>query len=279
MKCIYCRKLKDDSEFTKEHLIPEPLGGHFVPDLIIGNVCKTCNNNFGLFVDAEFTSNYVIAQKLQLAELALFDKENPSAVSLICMGNSLLSPPQMQDNEICEHWTGPLGEIIYWVRPKDERLSGYAGGNPRTTKDQKSRAYFHFSERTIKYPKITWLAFKNAFKKRSTVKKILNCVINIDPKTIGFTDPDDLDQLRMKFFSDEHSANSIRQVQYPFNPNVGYRFLAKLAIGIGYSLFGEKVLETSYAKELYRALQCRDGDNIPLIHGFFDSSKNQDIKN
>lgn len=93
------------------------------------------------------------------------------------MGASDVTPPDMKDDEICECWFGPLGEQIYWIRPKDDQMYWYSGGNPRTVKKIKTRAYFLFAERPQKNPLLTWLAFKDAFFSRQ-VKKIMCGTVN-----------------------------------------------------------------------------------------------------
>jgi len=150
-KCIYCSSEKEESEFSLEHIIPQFLGGAYAPDKFkTRNVCKTCNSNLGLFVDASFEKNFLVYNHLNEAAYAFFDPGNPSGLPLTCMENSDLSPPEMNDTEVCELWLGPLGEQVFWIRPKDERLYWYSGGNPRTVKEVNNRAYFLFSERSTK---------------------------------------------------------------------------------------------------------------------------------
>jgi hypothetical protein len=61
----------------------------------------------------------------------------------------------------------------------------------------------------------------------------------------------------------------------PINMSFDHRFLAKLALGIGYCLFGNKALESEYGKELRKGLWHRelisdqpdDSPDIPTIRG------------
>ena len=55
-----------------------------------------------------------------------------------------------------------------------------------------------------------------------------------------------------------------------------FRFLAKIAIGIAYCLFGKKVLDSNYGKELHKALKYKEGEEMPSIYG---SSMLSDQKN
>ena len=50
-QCIFCGQLKKDSEFNKEHIILDSLGGKGNED-ICRNVCISCNSSLGTRVDA-----------------------------------------------------------------------------------------------------------------------------------------------------------------------------------------------------------------------------------
>ncbi len=52
------------------------------------------------------------------------------------------------------------------------------------------------------------------------------------------------------------------------------RFMAKLAIGLGHILFGEKFDNSGYARELHKALWYKEGDPEPRIVG--ESNLSQD---
>ncbi|MGA9112041.1 MAG: HNH endonuclease [Smithella sp.] len=266
-RCIYCREKKADGEFTLEHVIPQFMGGAYAPDCFkIRDVCKRCNSNLGLFVDAGFEKNWLISNKLRQDAYAFYDPNNPVGLPLICMGKTDLVPPQQQEDEIYESWLGPLGEQIYWIRPHDERLYWYTGGNPITTKTTDSRAYFMFSERSPKNPLISWLAFRDAFAGRRVKKIMCTTVEGANPADIGFEASDELDQLRVDFFNEACHAAQTRKNRLAIYTLFDFRFLAKLGLGIAYSLFGVKALQTVYAEELYKALWYRDGDSQSQIN-------------
>lgn len=266
-KCIYCRKEKSDSDFTLEHVLPKFIGGAYAPsDFKVSDVCMRCNNNLGLFVDAGFEKNWIVSNRLAMAARTSFNPNNKVGLPLICMGKSDLVPPQLKDGEICELWLGPLGEQIYWIRPNDERLYWYVGGNPITTKQVSSRAYFMFSEHSTKNPKISWLTFRDAFEDRLVRKIICTEVVGGNPADIGFEVPDELDELRIEFFKAACLASQTRENRLSIYTLFDFRFLAKLGIGISYSLFGAKALQTIYAEELYRALWSRDEDSSISIN-------------
>ena len=56
IKCIICKKSKDETEFNEEHVFPDSIGGEYK----IHNVCKECNSHLGKTVDNKFISSGLI---------------------------------------------------------------------------------------------------------------------------------------------------------------------------------------------------------------------------
>lgn len=276
--CLYCDRDKSEDEMTLEHVLPQSLGGAYAPDMYkLRNVCEKCNNDLGLFVDAGFEKHWLVSNVLRLSALASFDSEHPKSLPLICMGNSRLEIPGLGEDEVCESWLGALGEQIYWIRPKDEKLYWYSGGNPRTTKDKPTRAYFMFSTRSMKCPILSWLSFRDAFDGKKKVKKIMcTPVEGADPKDIGFQAADALDERRVEFFkSNTFKKNSLGNT-LSFFVNFDVRFASKLALGLGFSLFGEDFIKSPYITELRKGLWYKPGDDLPEINGQSVYAENQD---
>ena len=269
MNCVYCREEKQIDEFSLEHVIPKFLGGNFVSDKFkIRNVCKKCNNNLGLFVDAAFEKDWLVFNHLNSQAHAFFNPVEPTSLPLRYVGSDVLNPPHMTDGEICEYWLGPLGEQIFWIRPNDEKLYWYAGGNPRTVKKKKTRAYFIFVERSLKNLNLVLLSFKDAFEGKP-VKKIM-CTACQDESIlprIGFSNSDSIDNERIKFFLESVRGGKVQHCQYTKNIFAENRFLAKLALGILHCLFNKSKFSSEYMDELYKQLWYRTGDNTPKIHG------------
>lgn len=268
--CVYCRTEKPEKKFSLEHVIPQCLGGAYAPDnLKTRDVCQRCNGVLGLYVDAAFEKSWFITTKLQQNAVAFFDPQQEEGLPLTCFAICTThNPPAMPDGYICELWSGPLGEQVYWIRPDDRRLFWYAGGNPVTAKQVDSWAYFLFSQRSILNPRITWNSFRDSFSRRRVKKIMCTMVDGADPATIGFSEPDDIDQQRIQYFLD-HSNDTIKN-RIPHHVHFEFRFLAKLAIGVSYCLFGKKALETDYSRQLHSALWHNiddDESEWPEING------------
>ncbi|WP_048202937.1 HNH endonuclease, partial [Methanobrevibacter smithii] len=56
MKCIICKKDKQEEDFNEEHVFPESIGGKYK----IHTVCKECNSHFGKTIDNKFINSGVI---------------------------------------------------------------------------------------------------------------------------------------------------------------------------------------------------------------------------
>jgi len=193
------------------------------------------------------------------------------------MGISDLAPPEIKEDEICECWLGPLGEQIYWIRPSDERMYWYSGGNPRTAKKVKTRAYFIWSARSKKNPIITWLSFEDAFKGRKVRKVSCTQVEGADLADIGFSESDELDLRRIEYFNNKCSNGQKRKNRLSMYTRYDIRFMAKLAIGIGHVLFGEKFDNSNYTKELHKALWFKEGNEEPSIVGQSNLGQHNDF--
>lgn len=279
-ECVYCGEMKEDDEFTLEHVIPQFLGGAQAPDdLKTKDVCGRCNNNLGLFVDAGFEKDFLVFNELNESAYAFFDPDRPVGLPLRCMGESDLELPDMGAGEVCELWLGPLGEQVFWLRPKDERTYWYSGGNPRAVKSIKSRVYFMFSERSLKAPVVSWMAFRGAFAERKVKKVMCTPVQGADLSEIGFSEPDDIDSQRIDYLRENCGSGQEQHVRVSMYVRYDIRFMAKLALGMAYVLFGDSFRRSPYARLLFNALWRRevDGEAGMLGAGAFNE-KNEYLK-
>jgi hypothetical protein len=264
--CLYCDKEKSTDECSLEHGIPQFLGGTHAPtNFEFSNVCKTCNNNLGRYVDGSFARSWFAGVALQTCAMLTYDVKNPHyEVPLVCMGISDFSPPNMLDNEVCENWLGPFGESIFLIRSNDERFYWYSGGDPVEAKRNEQRAYFFISEKSPKNFQLAFTSFKSSFN-RKTKKIMCTTFLNFDTSSIGFADADELDKLRMAFFKSKiFIKDETRKNRLSLNTKFDERFLCKLGLAVSYGLFGESFLSTDYASELRKGIWFNPASNSKL---------------
>ncbi|MGL4674537.1 MAG: HNH endonuclease [Wohlfahrtiimonas sp.] len=279
-ECIYCRTTKPVSDFSLEHVIPQFLGGNLTPDFLkTRDVCAKCNNNLGLFVDANFSKNWLIFNEINTLYSYFYSNESCTAHPLIYMGILDLKFPHLQDNEMCELWLGPNGDRVFWIKKKDDRFSTYSGNNPITARSLPSRCYNYFSESMAESEKklaTSIISFKKFFKSKNTKKITCTTLQLIDENNntvkIPYDEPDYIDQERISFIRNLSSNDN--QAKLSLDINCSYRFLAKLAIGISYCLLGKAGLTNTYSDELYKAINFREGDAEANISGISNISEN-----
>jgi len=87
-----------------------------------------------------------------------------------------------------------------------------------------------------------------------------------DPATIGFKPRTDLDIERREYFSAQsisRDAKSSIPIYLPYD----FRFMCKLALGVGYGIFGDRLLASPYAAELRNGVWWQQGKPEPEVHG------------
>lgn len=257
--CLYCGKEKQQNESSLEHAIPQFMGGEYAPKIFqLTNVCTTCNNNLGLWVDASYAKSWFITNYLAEAARMLCTKPDDPGLPLRCMGRAQISNLDVPDEHVAEHWIGPFGETIAWIRPHDERMDSYTGGNPIDTKKKPSVAYFVPVSANPDKLMIGLRSFHRALEKRKA-RKIL-CADLLGPNGVpldriipGFDSPTLADVTnREAILSAIHAGNIAGEIiiQIDFDQ----RFRCKLALGIGYSLFGEDFLSHCTAAEIRKGV-------------------------
>ncbi|QDI34388.1 HNH endonuclease [Serratia marcescens] len=260
--CLYCGLNKPKSEESLEHAIPQFMGGEFAPQqYMLRNVCKQCNNRLGLFVDASYAKSWFVTNGLSIAAHRLYTSLIDQPIPLVCIGQSKFAGLVLDEGQVAEHWVGPSGETIIWLRTDDKRLHGYSGGNPIDKKKKPSTAYlFLTSQDPIRW-EIGIASFLEMF--RSTkVRKILCARVDESGEGLlsGFDAWSIDDESNISVVMAALKSGSVRG-QIDVHVHFDQRFLAKLAMGVGCSLFGELYLDTDMAKEARKTCWPKDGES------------------
>lgn len=257
-RCIYCDKKKPSSEFSLEHIFPDAMGGNICPDPFkTRDVCRSCNSTMGLFVDGSVIKSWFAKNAESLAYREFVDLKNPKSwMPFAYMGvdHSL----KFGQNEICEIWLGPFGEHLYHVHEIDDpRYDSYAGGNPINRRSAPGRAYLFLTVPEPEKYSLTIRSFAQQFKK--TNRYAGNFGIEGLDNATDFVAPLPADLVA------EHTALAQRarsgdewKIRVVYEIGFEERFLAKLARGMGYKLFGESYLGTPYGAAMQLALWEKD---------------------
>ncbi|WCM85515.1 HNH endonuclease [Acidovorax sp. NCPPB 3859] len=260
------------SDSSLEHAIPQFMGGDFAPDIFkIENVCRRCNNNLGLWVDAAYAKSWFVTNELAEAARLLCTKPSDPGLPLVCMGEAKISKLVIPEGNIAEQWIGPSGETITWIRPHDERMVSYTGGNPIATKKIPSTAYFFPVSDMAEKHEMGLRSFFRAFNKQKTRKIFCATILDLDgkkvnPEKLGFEAPNPEDMLNSSAVREAMLSGPI-YINFAANTKFDQRFICKLVLGVGYSIFGKYFLENGIAKEALKGVwPDRDGTN-PQLRG------------
>lgn len=255
-RCIYCNKLKDEAEFSIEHIFPTALGGKVITDNLFKTryVCKDCNNKLGLYVDGIFLKNFFIKNFASTDYLGYVDlHDDQYTLPFIYMGiNETIRHP---DFGFCDYWLWHDGSRVYHFHNNySEKFNAYAGGNPIGHKDKKraGEAYLIAVTNNPIWLKKLLFSFKEYFNNASRY----SVNINIQQSNEFFNPPTDSQNKMIKSIlkvaTDEQKNNIVFQLGFEI------RFLSKIALALGHNLFGDQYYSSMYANMLRKVIWEND---------------------
>lgn len=242
-------------KFSKEHILPSSLvgmlenNGHFT----ITNVHEYCNNVAGLFIDAPAVKNWFVSMAIANNATNFVKIEDNPSLPLRYFGKV---PDLNYDEKICEMWIGPAGSTVYHFH-KPFPLEGLPAmvGIPPSVKAKNIDYGFVFlfitNSNPIWYPTIVRSLY-DAFPKSKLY------VGNDASFSLPFTAiPENLKDLHshLKSISGKTHNNDL---VIPVTGEV--RFLAKIALGIGYKLFKEDFANSESAELLRKFMWEKDSE-------------------
>jgi len=249
IKCLYCDKEKEGDEYSLEHIFPDALGGSLFSEVFkTRRVCRGCNSISGLFIDGPFIKNIFSKINASKAYLSYVDLTKPAAMPLEYMG--ILEIFVGEDNEVCEVWLGPHGGIIYHVRQKaDDRYDTMIGGNPANNKKNNGWITIFAQNADSYWNTVLLMSCKNYFGKARRISGNIKAEFYFHEPTVKESNTLSF----LKSISGEEHKSII-----PFQIGFEQRFLAKLALGLGYNLFGQAFLNSEYSQTLRNAMWEQD---------------------
>lgn len=251
-RCLYCDRDKPKSETSLEHAIPQFLGGAHAPlHYKLRNVCQRCNNVLGLYVDAAYARSWNVTNGLAIAARKLYTGPGQIPLPLTCMGLVNNMPGLVVPDEMAaELWLGPSGETVVWIRSDSDLMYWYSGGNPIEKKTKPSTLYYLPTAADPVGFNMGMEAFGEAFKKAKARRIFGAELVGVPPGTLvpGFDAPSDAERANLQAI---RQANTQEHVHARARMNVRFddRFICKMVLAVGYSLFGEPFLSTETARQ------------------------------
>lgn len=272
--CIYCTKSTGNS---LEHIIPDAIGGSLLDGLFkTRNVCERCNNILGLFADGQYLKSFFAQTSKALATDLSNKKLEVKTLPMHYFGYM-----SFEDNlgyEDCEMWISQFkGVVFHFHNCRSEKFFGYAGGNPIDQKQSGGLALYLNVTDCEKELEIELRSFHKAFIKSERVVSHVKFAKGI-PKALGRL-PNAREHDWVKWYDQEivqrreNSHDCVASVQLG-NPD---RMMAKIALGLGWNLFGEAFLESEATKTLRNYMWEKDFEHrqtmrVPRHDSFYSDS-------
>jgi hypothetical protein len=274
VKCIYCNEEKEDNEFSLEHIFPSALGGKAINNHIFKtrSVCKRCNNLSGLYVDSAFVKNFFATScSLFPKFIGYYDFEKPSYIPFSYLGFiEYIDHPHFK---FCEKWIWIDGSMVYhFHNNSNDDFDTIAGGDPRKRKNVGAGEVYlvGITNNPFWLNHLIYSYFKQ-FKKSKSF--FVNYTFQNNKKSSVSQIQRNICEEIYKF----HRTNKEQKHIFKINKFFNIRFQAKLALGLGYSLFGEKYTQSSEAKNIREVFWNKDFNELdelkPEMLQFFSEGK------
>jgi hypothetical protein len=247
MICLYCNLEKDESEFSQEHVIPKALGGNIETNnpFSINNVCKKCNNISGLFIDAAFIKSWTSTKSKAYFYYKYFDLTIDSVVPLDYLGE--FQSTELDDN-ICDVWTCAGGDLIYHFHkpyPKDIDCPPIVGIPSTAYKkeiDPGFVIFFLLTSNKAWHPAIL-KALNQQFKKS-------RFYLGVGPKPENIPNFFNLEEDKKKYLNLVMPDGRVQNILIKIGVNFDFRFICKIALGIGGAVLHESFQQSRSAQLL-----------------------------
>jgi hypothetical protein len=211
-------------------------------------------------VDGAFIKSFFVTGERSLDALDYLDPDKPTGILPLSYLGSIQNIAT-QEGEVADFWVCAPGANIVHFRKADEEgtWNTYAGGDPRS-QSKRSTAGRVLMALTSAEPYWVCTALSSV---KSHFAKADRFVTNLQlpPTARHFREPDPNDPQQavdLRLFK-EIEAQSVRgewlHNRIAIAMGADGRFLAKLALGVGYKLFGAQFLYTPYGLDLRKAFR------------------------
>lgn len=261
--CIYCGKEFEEKDMTREHVIPQVIGGNIEVQnpFIAYNVCKRCNNTAGTFIDGIFAKQFLVDAYINLIKKRYTDINVNPFIPPAYMG--MISEFKFND-KICEMWVEYDGSsIFHFHKPYEEKSYIDMVGKPPYIKSNEIDSGFVFLYIVSNNP-IWQKTVINSIRK--TFKDTIIYLVNGSHEVCKYFSeiPKELKELREQIIKKINSNGE-------FNPKLASdlhvydRFTCKMTLGMSAIFLKDEFALTDEAIQLRKGMWARDNKEFENI--------------
>ena len=246
-RCLACGREKPGADFALKSLWPSALGGAAAPNPFQNDsFCATCRALCDLMVDGAFLKSWFMQAELARTAREFIDPARPGPAPLAYLGQAADFP--VKPGEICERWTAQSGEAVYFIGPDTESgWAGYGRGDELVAAaPDPGRVILNLTS-----PSHYWSGSALASVAAHFPLATRCCVTDIAQLKHHADQGGALRPGEIEFFRTRGNRQKI--LNAGLKVDFSQRFLIKLALGLGQSLFGEAFTATTQARKLRKS--------------------------
>ena len=262
--CIYCGKEFEEKDMTREHVIPQVIGGNIEEQnpFISYNVCKRCNNVAGTFIDGIFAKQHLVNEYINNIKTRYTDININPFIPPTYMG--IVSDFKF-DDKICEMWIEHDGSsIFHFHKPYEEEASINVVGKPTYIKSSEIDPGFVFVY--IVSNNLVWQkTIINSIRK--TFKNTIIYFLNGDYRFSEYFSPipRELQKLSKQIIDRINNKQKFNS-KISMDLHVYTRFSCKLALGMSSIFLKDEFVLTDEAKQLRSGMWAKNSEDIKGVH-------------
>ena len=254
--CPYCGEDRARSDFTKEHVLPQALGGNLQPSNPFSiSACGRCNSTCGRYVDGRFIRSWLIHNWRAESHRRTYDPKN-SVLSLVWFGK--LADWSGIDGTVADFWLGPAGDLIYHFHEPypDVDATVFAGRPPHVplARTDPGAVYVALRSGTNDWLQTLMRSLTKTFGSEASLH-----FLNAAPA--GYQTPYPVvpreRHAHVEWISSRRTDEPL-QARFAVDADWGVRFLAKFGLGLGVAVLEPGYDRSAYADELRKALWSRE---------------------
>lgn len=254
------------------------MGGRAAANTLSVSTCRDCNNTCGLFVDGQFARSWLITNHMAYDALKYVDLDLGTPLPLIYLGSVQKLDPYPYEH--ADLWLSMCrSRILHLHSHGGRKWLGQAGGNPIERKRHPGTAIFINAANDFPWARVGLRSFYEKFLRERRMTYGVQFSSEKDLTAFG-SSPDAAHKPIVDRYLQLDIPDEPISFEIAARMDFDQRFIAKVALGIGFKYLGETFLCSPWADLLSETLWAKSAAEQerlrPIGIGMLDTS-NQEV--